>query len=434
MSQQPLGLRRSVQIVRRYKFLVAAVTVLGVLIGVAYSVLKPPLLASQALVVIPQKAPNIATEVVIASSQPVLANALRDIHPGMTLSTLRNQIETKSLTSSVISITAEASTAAQAVSAANAVANSFIGYVSGTHSPIGHVSARLLAPGSTTTGAGATEQDITDGVIGALAGLVVGIVLALAIARHDRSLRERDDIANSIGIPVLAAFGVDHPSDAAGWTRLLDEYEPGVVDAWRLRQALQQLGITDADVTAGTAADGGTAVTVLSLSSDPGALALGPQLAVFAASCGILTALVVGPQQDTNATAALRTACSVPTGSASRSRYLRTFVADGTSVVVPPGAGLVIVVVVADGKAPRVPDTIATPTAVLAVSAGRATAEQVARAATAAASSGREVIGFLVADPESSDQTSGRIPGSERPARRVPPTARQGRVASETRR
>ena len=42
----------------------------------------------------------------------------------------------------------------------------------------------------------------------------------------------------------------------------------------------------------------GSSVAVLSLSSDPGAFALGPQLAVFAASLGIPTALVIGPQQD----------------------------------------------------------------------------------------------------------------------------------------
>ena len=57
-------------------------------------------------------------------------------------------------------------------------------------------------------------------------------------------------------------------------------------------------------------ADSGSSLAVLSLSSDRNALALGPQLAVFAASLGIPTALVVGPQQDANATATLRAACA----------------------------------------------------------------------------------------------------------------------------
>ena len=50
MSQQALDLRRSVQIVRRHKILVAIVVALGVLAGGAYAVLNPPMLTSTALV------------------------------------------------------------------------------------------------------------------------------------------------------------------------------------------------------------------------------------------------------------------------------------------------------------------------------------------------------------------------------------------------
>ena len=69
--------------------------------------------------------------------------------------------------------------------------------------------------------------------------------MSLAIGRKDRRLRERDEIANSIGIPVLASVPVGHPSDAAGWTKLLEDYKPAAVHAWQLRNALQQLGMTD---------------------------------------------------------------------------------------------------------------------------------------------------------------------------------------------
>ena len=71
-------------------------------------------------------------------------------------------------------------------------------------------------------------------------------------------------------------------------------------------------------------------LTVLSLSTDPRSLALGPQLAVFAASQGIPTALVIGPQQDADATATLRTACAVPpSASSKRLGHLRVIVSDG---------------------------------------------------------------------------------------------------------
>jgi len=427
MSQQPLNLRRTVQTVRRHRILVISVAVAGLLIAVAYSVLRPPLFTSQALVVIPQDAPNISTEVVIVSSEPVLARALPDIHPAMLLQTLENQVQAKSLTSGVISVNAQGSTAAQAESAANAVAGSFISYVGAVHSPVGHISAQMLAKASATTGSGALKQDIIYGVIGALAGLILGTLLALVISRRDRRLRELADIANSIGVPVLAAIPVDHPADAAGWTNLLDDYDPGAVAAWRLRQALAQLGVS-ADTT--DRAGKPTSVTVLSLSSDPRALALGPQLAAFGASSGISTALILGPQQDTNVTAGLHAACAVAPGSSGRSPHLRTFAADRAHVAIPPGARLVVVVLVVDAEKPRLPDTISTAVAVLGVSAGGATAEQIARVATAAAGGGRDVVGFLVADPESSDQTSGRIPRPDRSAWRASSPGSGDRVST----
>src|SRR5215813_13887040 len=53
-----------------------------------------------------------------------------------------------------------------------------------------------------------------------------------------------------------------------------------------------------------------------------------PQLAAFAAFLGIPTTLVVGPQQDTNATAMLRTACTAPVEPSARSGNLRVTVSD----------------------------------------------------------------------------------------------------------
>ena len=106
-------------------------------------------------------------------------------------------------------------------------------------------------------------------------------------------------------------FPVAHPSDAAGWTRLLQEYKPGRRARRAAAQALQQL--TGRRPRGNGPIAVARSFTVLSLSSDPGALALGPQLAVFAASLGIPTALVIGPQQDVNAAATLRTACAVRT-------------------------------------------------------------------------------------------------------------------------
>src|SRR5207344_2428003 len=102
---------------------------------------------------------------------------------------------------------------------------------------------------------------------------------------------------------------------------LMEDYKPTAVDAWQLRTALQQLGMTEHNLLGRPQYNGdggGFSLAVLSLSSDPRALALGPQLAIFAAAQGIPTALVIGPQQDTNATAGLRTASVVPPSASSK--------------------------------------------------------------------------------------------------------------------
>ena len=66
---------------------------------------------------------------------------------------------------------------------------------------------------------------------------------------------------------------------------------------------------------------------VVTLLPDQKAVALGPQLAVFAASLRIPTTLVIGPQQDSTSLAALRTAGAAnPEGQAWRLRYLRVLV------------------------------------------------------------------------------------------------------------
>jgi hypothetical protein len=260
-------------------------------------------------------------------------------------------------------------------------------------------------------------------VIGAISGALIGAILALAITRADRRLRERDEIANSIGIPVLASVPAAHPSDAAGWTRLLDDYQPGVRHALQLQKVLHHLATAAADADYGDHS-GKPSVTIVSLSSDPGALALGPQLAAFAASQGIPTVLFLGPQQDPDATATLRIACADAARS-NKSGLLEAIVSEAHTGE-PPDIALTVVIVAVDGRSPRIPDTMQTTTTLLGVSSGAATAEQLARVAVSADTEGREITGILVADPEPGDNTTGRIPQISRPAHRRLPTRQKG--------
>jgi capsular polysaccharide biosynthesis protein len=434
MSQQPLTLRRSVQIVRRHKILVSAVSVVGLIAGAGYAVTKGPAYTSQALVVIPSLAtPSSSstnsgssttsgadisdTQVVIATSVPVLAKALPSIQPSVTLQALQSSVSAKSLASGVISISASGKSSAQAESEANQVATAYISYIGAPSSPVGQLSAHVLEQASSATKPSPATTYGVAGVIGLVVGFLLALIAAIVLSRRDRKLRTLDDIASALGVPVVAAVPVEHPADAAGWTKVLDGYDPPAVHAWHLRQVLLDLGLGgQAERDRGAP----TSVAILSSSTDPDALALGPQLASFAAALGVPTVFVLGPQQDSNVTAALRTACTGWSGGSGRSANLRAVVADGGRFAVPNGARLVVLLLAVDAKQSQLPEAVETTSTLVGVSAGGATAEQLARIATAAAADGRDVTGILVADPESADQTTGRIAPPSHAARRGP--------------
>jgi capsular polysaccharide biosynthesis protein len=427
MSQQVLDVRGFLQAIQRYRKVVILAAAVGLAAGVAFSVLRPPMLVSKAVVVLPVSASRyIATQAVVAGSDPVLSGAIPKIDRGWSVTALRRRIDVTSPTPNLIQISARGTTAAQAEAIANAVANSYVSYVSSATSPA-QVDARLLEQATPATGTALPVRLLVAGGMGGLAGALVGAIIAVAMSRRERRLRQRDDIADAIGVPVLASVPVGHPSDPAGWMRLLDGYEPPAVHAWSLRKALQRLGLTDG---------GGRSVAVLSLSSDPGALAIGPQLAAFAASLGIPTLLVVGRHQDANATAALSTVCSAGPALPRRSGLLRLTAGEDAKPDLNH-ATLTVIIAVVDGMAPEVADTTRGATTVLAVSAGAVTADQLARVAVNAADDRRDIAGIIVADPDPADHTTGRAPQPARPTRHRRPTrltSMGGSTAAGTRR
>jgi capsular polysaccharide biosynthesis protein len=431
MNDQPLDLRRSMQLVRRHKFVVVPFAVLGLAGGLALAVLSRPMLTSSALVVLPSSVHSMSTQVFIASSDPVLARAVRVLQTDESLATLRTITQVKSPTPDILSISVQGKTAAEAEQATNAVAHSYVAYVNSPRKTGPAVKAQMLQPALNATGPSKLKRFVVDGLLGILIGLVLGAIAVLATHRSDRRLRERDEIANALGVPVLASIPVAHPSDPARWAKLLEDYEPKAVHAWQLRTALGYIGQTNASAANGSNGDG-LSVAVVSLSSDRGALALGPQLAVFAASLGIPTALVIGSQQDSGVTAALRTACAKPPPSSRRPAQLMVAVADQKDMLRPPGAKLTVVVSVVDGRAPDVADTMRTNTTVLGVSAGAATDAQLVGVAVNALTNGHQIEGVLVADPDPDDHTTGRVPRLSRQVQRRTPS-RITRAYAETR-
>jgi capsular polysaccharide biosynthesis protein len=412
MSERPLDSRRSLRIVRRRLAGIGIVAALGLIAGAMYTVCDMPMRASTALVALPVTTNDTATQVQIAGSRPVLSDALRDTRPAVSLQTMRDSVHVTSLTPAVLSITAKAATASQAESIANAVADSYVAYAGSPDGPVAQVPAQVLAAATSATATRLPVRLLATTVLGGVAGGLIAVIGALAIGRDDQRLRERDEIADAIGVPVLASLPVRHPADAAGWSRLLEDYTPSATDGWRLRNALRDLGLADMTSAAGSS------LTVLSLSSDQRALALGPQLAAFVASCGVPAALIIAAQRESAAAAALRSAATPP--SLRRSGQLRVAADDHDDPSQRSDAALSILVTVADSRTPLNASPARTRATVLAVSAGAATAGQLARVMAAEAAHGRLITGILVADPDPADPTTGRLPQLARPARRMP--------------
>jgi capsular polysaccharide biosynthesis protein len=253
--------------------------------------------------------------------------------------------------------------------------------------------------------------------LGSVSGMLIAaglaaLLLVLVVGRRSRRLRFRDEIADALGAVVIASVRSQAARSVAAWTTLLANYAPGMVDSWALRQTLRHL--LGADVALGLPRPPGEAakrnavtVAVLSLGDDPRGLALGPQLASYAASVGVRTRLVA-TQGDTS-TMSLWAACS--------GVYENSEVRENLVVGTQLGsqmAELTVVLAVIDRHEPELTKLPRTGNTFLSVSAGAATPEDLARAAVAADDAGARIDGILVADPDDLDRTSGRHLQAER--------------------
>jgi capsular polysaccharide biosynthesis protein len=422
MIEQPLDLRQFLESMRRRLAVVIAMAALGLGAGIGYTLRYPPLPTSTALVLLQSAAARyMGTQVVIASSQPVLAGALGHVNPSMTLQTLRSRVKATSLAPGIVSISASGQTAAQAKSAANALAESYIVFIGRENSPIGSVRAETLTSGTNPTKKSLRIRLLLLGMMGLLLGTVIGAIVALALDRNRRPLRQRSEIAKAARVPVLASFPVSHPSGPAGWVRLLQQYRPAAPDARSLRSVLRRLGFGAAPL--GHPENGSYVVRVYSLASDPGALAVGPQLAVFAASCGMPTTLIFGLHGDANKmTASLRAACSAAWDVIKEPPpMLNIDVKNAGEDDWLPATALTVIASVVDSRTRLRTEITPASVALLAVSAGVVTGEQLARIAARIAASGQQLVGAVVADPDAADYTTGRVLRSAWSADRLGP-------------
>lgn len=254
------------------------------------------------------------------------------------------------------------------------------------------------------------------GMLGFLAGMLLAAVWAVMRARRDPRARLRDEIADAVGSTVLGGVRSRAQKSVAGWATLLESYDAGPVDAWAYRQVLRQLVPAQdrsqprKDARQLGRVDHPRSLTIVSLAGDQRALAVGPQLASFAASLGITTRLLTAAG---NASAAsLWAACT-----ADRESDPRPGLVVG-EVRPEEVADLTIVLAVADREKPQLGYALHTASTLLAVSPGTATQDELARLAVAVDDAGRFIDGIVIADPDSSDRTSGRHSLEER-ARQV---------------
>ncbi|HEV2070012.1 MAG TPA: hypothetical protein VGR26_09480, partial [Acidimicrobiales bacterium] len=218
----------------------------------------------------------------------------------------------------------------------------------------------------------------------------------LLVEHRDRRLRTRDEIAQAVGAPVLASLRVPGGSSVEHYARLLERWTPSAVENVALRQAFTDLGLTGRGPPAN--------IVVVSLPGDSAALGLAAELAAFAAAVETTTSFIV----------ATRHATATKLAAASRRPITRSHLR------VHPVAGdlhadellsteLTVAVVVTEAGETPLPTWGRPTVAVLAVSSGFATADALASTALSYLDAGDPFGGVLIANPERSDGTTGRL-------------------------
>jgi capsular polysaccharide biosynthesis protein len=240
-----------------------------------------------------------------------------------------------------------------------------------------------------------------------LAGGLAAIAV-IALARRDRRLRTRDEMADALGSPVIGSVKSYRVRNTAGWSLLLENYRPTATDAWSLRQTLDDVGAAPLLAAAGgrrvAPKPKQLTVVVVVVADDPGALSVAGQLASHTASLGVKTQLTARQRH---------AAADALWATSARDEEMRA----GLRVDPRRRRGsydLVLELAVVDRQQPVVPDLRRADAIVLIVSSGTATEEDLARVAVAAYESGGRFRGIVVADPDSLDHTTGRLLQAQR--------------------
>ena len=175
MNQQAPDLPKFVQILGRYRDLIALMAVLGVLGGAVFAALNPPVFTSQALVIFPAaECPAGA----ICGGPLFAPNGPADIGAKL-LQTLPSGVQVKPVAANGLWVSATARTAAQAEAATNAAARSYFAYAQSLSYPGEQAAAQIFEPATKATGTAPLTRLRYDMLLGALFGALLGVIAAL---------------------------------------------------------------------------------------------------------------------------------------------------------------------------------------------------------------------------------------------------------------
>jgi hypothetical protein len=169
--------------------LTSAGAVLGLLAGIVFATVKPPLKTSSALVVLsgPVTPATARVQLALVSDHAVLAPAAQAAGPAMSAQALQSRLHISLVTKNAMAITAQATTAAQAERSANAVADSYIVLANGNaHNGHRKLRAVLLDQAVITLGPSQLADVLDTSGLGALCGAFLGATAAVALTRPGR--------------------------------------------------------------------------------------------------------------------------------------------------------------------------------------------------------------------------------------------------------
>lgn len=245
--------------------------------------------------------------------------------------------------------------------------------------------------------------------LGGLLGLLVGTVIATRMERRDPTVREIREVERALGMPIVAGMHASPRRRPEDWRRLLEEYEPRPADAWVVRRLLRDLAHHGVRYTARGAREDRARrppplrLGMIAFDSDDSGQSLAPVLAATAASLGLCSAL----QDCSEATTAtsLRAGLALARTPGLQRERVRVVRHENEAA----SFDLHLCLMVVQKAQPRLPGSPHVDAALLCLSSGVATVDELGTLALAADDSGVHITGVVIADSEAWTK-SGRQP------------------------